>query len=172
MTEVADWFDRSAIVSTVLLAILSIGLVVSFVVLISQMRSYFREQMRKEITRLTFLFATFVFSYLLRLIYQIGLMCTLYAGWIPDEITRWQILMFLPIIWDVASIISILILHYQSFREHGKKVLDADHYTGVDHLNYGADNNTTDCDLVTLAEANGRKIVESDDEDASRECTP
>ena len=110
--EVDHWFNRSAKVSCILLVIVSNGLIVSFVVLICQMCSYFREQMRKEIRRLTLLFATFVLSYVLRFIYQLGVMFSEFAVLIPDCIIRWKIIMFLPFVWDIMSIISILILHY------------------------------------------------------------
>ena len=74
--------------------------------------------MRKEIIRLTFLFATFVLAYCLRFLYQIGLMLDLYSSIIKDEIVRWKLIFFLPLLWDISSIISILVLHYQSFRQN------------------------------------------------------
>ena len=111
------YFGRQARFSCALLGIVSSGLIVSYVLLICAMCKYFREQMQKEIVRLTCLFATFVFSYFLRFIYEIGLMCGVYEHWIPDEIVRWKLVLFLPLLWDLTSILSILVLHFQSFRD-------------------------------------------------------
>ena len=81
------------------------------------MCKYFREQMRAEINRLSVLFASFILAYVLRVIFQIGLGSGFYAKHIPDMVTRWYLLNALPIIWDISSFLSILILHNMSFRE-------------------------------------------------------
>ena len=99
-----------------LLAVVSTGLTVSYIILIFSLCTYFRESMKQEIVRLTFLFATFVFAYVLRFVYQIGLGDKTYVNLVPDMYHRWLILLFLPFIWDIISIVSIFVLHYKSFR--------------------------------------------------------
>ena len=81
------------------------------------MRKYFKEQMRNEMRRLTVLFASFVLAYFLRSLYQVGLMFNFYKELINSLVKRWFIIDVLPLIWDLASIVSILILHYTSFSD-------------------------------------------------------
>jgi len=116
-----QWFHNSAIMASVLLALVSVGLTVSYVVLIHSLCTYFREQMKQEITRLTLLFATFVLAYVLRFIYQIGLSLKVYYHVVPDLVSRWFIMLMLPLVWDLTTIISILILHCKSFRRESAK---------------------------------------------------
>ena len=68
--------------------------------------------MKQEILRLTLLFATFVFAYILRFAYQLGLETDIYLNGVQHMTTRWAIIMFLPCSWDLTSIVSILILHF------------------------------------------------------------
>ena len=100
-----------------LLITCSVGLITAYVVLIYNMRKYFKEQMRNEMRRLTVLFASFVLAYLLRSLYQIGLMTSFYKELINSLVWRWYLIDVLPLIWDLASIVSILILHYTSFSD-------------------------------------------------------
>ena len=117
LEQAADqWFKRSATIASILLAVVSVGLTVTYVVLICSLCTYFREQMRQEITRLTFLFATFVLAYEMRFVYQIGLTYGIYSKLVENMIARWAIILFLPLLWDVVSIVSILYLHFASFK--------------------------------------------------------
>lgn len=99
-----------------LLAVVSTGLIVSYIILIASLCTYFREQMRQEIVRLTALFATFIFAYVLRFLYQIGIGDQFYVEVVNQMFYRWIIIIFLPFIWDIISILSIYILHYKSFK--------------------------------------------------------
>ena len=113
--------------SSCLLAICSIGLIVAFVVLVHNINKYFLDQMRVEMKRLKFMFATFVFSYILRSLYQIGLIFSLYRELITSLVNRWYLIDTLPFLWDISSILSILILHYLSFRDV-QKIPQAGHF--------------------------------------------
>ena len=73
--------------------------------------------MRIEKRRLTILFATFVVAYFLRFIYQLILGHRIYREWVQTLWVRWFIINILPLVWDITSILSILIMHYMSFRE-------------------------------------------------------
>ena len=95
----------------------SVGLITAYIVLIYNMGKYFKEQMRNEMRRLTVLFASFVLAYFLRSLYQVGLMFNFYKELINSLVKRWFIIDVLPLIWDLASIVSILILHYTSFSD-------------------------------------------------------
>ena len=66
--------------------------------------------------RLTILFATFIFAYVLRFFYQLALGQQIYSHVIKHMTTRWILANLAPIIWDILSIVSILILHLVSFR--------------------------------------------------------
>jgi len=80
------------------------------------MRKYFKLQMRNEMRRLTVLFATFVLAYVLRSFYQIGLAMSLYRQLVISLVNRWYLVDTMPLVWDLASILSILILHLISFK--------------------------------------------------------
>ena len=116
--------------ASTLLFFVSAGLITAYVVLVYNMSKYFKEQMKNEICKLTVLFATFVMAYFLRLFYQIGLGHTFYKEIISDMVCRWWFINILPLIWDITSILSILILHWMSFRKPAetKNMLKAGHY--------------------------------------------
>lgn len=72
--------------------------------------------MHVEMKRIKFLFATFVLAYILRSFYQIFLSLSLYRKLISSLVCRWYLIDMLPLIWEIPSILSILILHYISFQ--------------------------------------------------------
>ena len=111
------WYQTTQVMSSTLLAIVSIGLIVSYIVLVHSICKYFKNQMQHEMKRLTILFATFVVAYILRFFYQLGLGSKFYAHTVHNMTTRWYLANAAPIIWDIVSIVSILMLHYVSFRE-------------------------------------------------------
>ena len=114
-----EWTNEQQVMSSVLLAILSTCLITSYVILIYNLCTYFRQQMGQEMVRLTILFATFTLSYIFRFIYHLGIVSQghIYCTLIPSMITRWAIILILPTIWDLASILSIMVLHCKSFRQ-------------------------------------------------------
>lgn len=86
--------------------------------------------MKSEMYRLTVLFATFVIAYTLRFVYQLGLGNKLYVRIVPNMVTRWYLVNAMPLIWDITSILSILILHKMSFsEENSSRVPKAGHYS-------------------------------------------
>lgn len=124
------WFDENTEIASSLLAILSTGLTLSYVILIYNLFAYFRYQMRNEMYRLTLLFATFVLCYVLRMIFQIGLSTDYYITLIDHLVTRWALCIALPLLWDITSLVSILVLHFKSFskKEDTHSVPQAGHY--------------------------------------------
>lgn len=54
---------------SIFLAILSIGLIGSYALLVHHMTVYFKKEMRLEVKKLTVLCATFVVAYALRFVY-------------------------------------------------------------------------------------------------------
>lgn len=82
-SEVDSWVSTSQIMASTFLALLSIGLIGTYSILIHHMVAYFKEQMRGEMRRLTVLFATFVVAYSLRFVYQLGLGNNIYATIVP-----------------------------------------------------------------------------------------
>ena len=76
--------------------------------------------MLAEVKRIKFLFATFALGYILRAIFQVGVVLHIYKEMIPHMITRWYLISTLPLIWEIPSILSILILHYISFNSINK----------------------------------------------------
>ena len=76
--------------------------------------------MLAEVKRIKYLFATFALGYILRAIFQVGVVLSIYEKMIPHMITRWYIISTLPLIWEIPSILSILILHHISFNSVNK----------------------------------------------------
>ena len=103
--------------SSTLLLVVSIGLIVSYLVLIHTICKYFKSSLQLEMKRLTILFASFIFAYVVRFFYQLGLGRHFYSKVINHMTTRWYLANVAPVIWDIVSIVSILILHFVSFRE-------------------------------------------------------
>ena len=67
------WYETTGAMSASLLGILSAGLIASYCVLIHTIYKYFKNQLQQEMKRLTILFATFIFAYVLRFFYQLAL---------------------------------------------------------------------------------------------------
>ena len=111
-----------------LLSICSLGLTVSYLVLIISLCKHFKKQMKQEIMRLTLLFASFVIAYQLRFIYQLGLGSDYYKNLVVSMVTRWHIILILPLFWDITSILAILVLHFKSFRRKNQKIPKAGHF--------------------------------------------
>ena len=72
--------------------------------------------MEAELRRATVLFAVFVFSCILRFAYQLAGNYSLLHETIQSTATRLYIEVSLPLIWDITSILAILVLHYKSFK--------------------------------------------------------
>ena len=99
---------------TTLLAILIAGLVYSYIVLIYNIRKYYYQSMKQETRRLTILFAAFNISYVFRLIY---LSTRHYdKALLEDKFSKTFVSRAVPLIWDLSSIVVILLLHFISFR--------------------------------------------------------
>ena len=64
-----SWLHRNQIMQSIFLAILSIGLIGSYALLVHHMTVYFKKEMRLEVKKLTVLCATFVVAYALRFVY-------------------------------------------------------------------------------------------------------
>ena len=71
-----------------LLALVSIGLITTYWVLVYSMRKYFREALKTERTRLSILFASFIVSYTFRLVFQTLFGWGIYEKWISSYYTR------------------------------------------------------------------------------------
>ena len=98
-----------------LLSIVISGLFLSYAVLIYKIKKYYYENMKTEFRRISILFASFNISYVLRLANLVS-----YSGFhiriIKNHFTRETVTRFLPLIFDLSSILAILILHFISFR--------------------------------------------------------
>lgn len=99
-----------------LLAILVVGLFASYIILIQIIRVHYFESMKEEAYRLSILFATFIVSYFLRLIYTLLLGSSLFRELIPRIAMREGLEFMLPLILDLCSIVSILVLHFKSWQ--------------------------------------------------------
>ena len=101
-----------------MLSIVSAGLIAAYAVLVYHIRKYFKGQMVLEMTRLTILFAVFCVSYGLRTVYQYYL-----GNWrnvVNSQLIRWHLVNTLPLVWDILSIGSILIMHHLTFNADKK----------------------------------------------------
>ena len=102
-----------------LLSIVIFGLILSYSVLIYKIKKYYYENMKVEYRRITILFASFNISYVLRLAYLI--LATKQIHFIHDHYHREIWRRFLPLLFDLSSILAILILHFISFRNSDSK---------------------------------------------------
>ena len=113
-----------------LLSIVIFGLILSYSVLIYKIKKYYYENMKVEYRRIPILFASFNISYVLRLTYLI--LATNGINAIDDHYTRVLWRRFLPLLFDLSSILAILILHFISFRnsdsENSSKLPKAGHF--------------------------------------------
>ena len=111
-----EWFDIERRMSVTELSIVTVGLVIAYSFLIYNIRKYFKDYMILEIKSLSFLFASFMMAYCLRTFYQLGLGHYKDLQIFNNAYERWWLMNYLWIIWDIVSIISILILHHLNFR--------------------------------------------------------
>ena len=115
--EFPKWYNLERIMSTIELACVSLGLIISYCFLIYKIKKYFRDHMILEVKSLSILFASFMLAYTLRTFYQMWLGQYKNLAFLSNPYVRWWIMNYLWIIWDIVSIISILILHHVNFRE-------------------------------------------------------
>ena len=99
-----------------LLASITTGLMVTYIFLVYNICKYYYQSMRTEIKRITILFACFNISYLFRLIYECLLGKDYYIQLIQRKVLRKSLVTWIPVVFDLTSILAILILHVISFK--------------------------------------------------------
>ena len=104
-----------------LLAIVTLGLMISYIILLVYICKHYYASMKTETKRITLLFASFNVSYLCRLIYEFLLGKKYYTAIIQERFARRIVGALMPLIFDLTSIIAILILHFISFRNGTKQ---------------------------------------------------
>ena len=114
---VDEYWDFNGTASVWLLSFLFGGLLISFCILMYNIRKYYKEKMSVEMRWLGVLFAVFCVSYGLRMAYQYEL--GNFKDWVPNMVTRWHFVNTMPIIFDIFSIGAIVIMHHLNF--HPKK---------------------------------------------------
>ena len=67
------FFDKDSLPSAILVSLVTVGLFVCYVVLIYNIRRYYKGKLVKEMCRLRILYAIFFLCYGLRTVYQFGL---------------------------------------------------------------------------------------------------
>ena len=67
------WFDLERKMSVSELAFVTAGLIAAYTFLIYNIKTHFKDRVILEVKSLTFLFASFMMAYCLRIFYQIGL---------------------------------------------------------------------------------------------------
>ena len=105
------------------LALVSIGLIIAYGFLVYNIKKYFKDNMILEIKSLTILFASFMIAYFLRTIYQCFLGKYKNVTNLDSPLVRTWIENMLWIIWDLVSIVSILILHYLNFKNKAINII-------------------------------------------------
>lgn len=99
------------------MSILTAGLVTAYTLLVYNVCKYYRQSMKTELKRLSILFAAFIISYFLRLIYVATSVSGIYEKIVSNWYTRIVIATMMPLVWDLTSIVAILVLHFISFRK-------------------------------------------------------
>ena len=145
---VDEYWHFNSVSSTILLSTLAVGLLVSFTILVFNIRTYYKGKMSVEMRWLSILFAVFAVSYGLRTLYQYELGEDNFRIWVPSMVTRWHFVNTLPLIFDIFSIGAILIMHHLNFRprpprdnfydDHIYDLMPED-VDSVDHLLPGAE---------------------------------
>lgn len=107
--------------TTTLLVILTIGLIMAYTVLVYNIRKYYYQHMKTELRRLSILFAAFIISYFIRLIYEVLLFYGFYSSFVKRIYPRGVLIILMPLVWDLTSILAILVLHFISFRKSQTK---------------------------------------------------
>ena len=107
--------------TTTLLAILTTGLVTAYTVLVYNIRKYYQQSMKTELRRLSILFAAFIISYFIRLIYVATSNSGIYKIIIKNWYVRIVFGTLMPLVWDLTSILAIQVLHFISFRKSQTK---------------------------------------------------
>ena len=102
-----------------LLICLSFGLVVSFSILIHNIRKYYKGKMIVEMRWLSILFGVFSICYTLRAVYQYGLGS--YNKIVTNMVVRWHLVNTLPLLFDIFPICAILTMHHMNFQERKDK---------------------------------------------------
>ena len=151
---VDDYWSFNESASVWLLSILSGGLLISFCILVYNIKTYYKEKMSVEMRWLSVLFAVFCVSYGLRMAYQFEL--GHFKDWVPNMIVRWHFVNTLPLIFDVFSIGAILIMHHLNFRPKKNKerffseaiydIMPED----VDNIDYYAGSGSDDNEMTNL----------------------
>ena len=111
--EFLKYINTESISSTVVLTVLSVGLISAYFYLIYYIRKYYKGRMVLEMCRLKMLFAVFCVCYGLRAIYMYGEGS--YRTVFVNRIVRLHFVNLLPLVWDIMSIVSILVMHHFTF---------------------------------------------------------
>ena len=146
---VDEYWDFNGTASTWLLSFLFGGLLISYCILLYNIKTYYKDKMSGEMSWLSVLFAVFCVSYGLRMAYQYEL--GHFRDWVPDMVTRWHFVNTLPLIFDIFSIGAIVIMHHLNFRPKKKDRNYSDEIydilpEDVDNLDYlpGSDGDESD----------------------------
>ena len=106
------------------LSIVSVALIITYVILVYNIKRYFKDHMILEIKSLSILFASFMIAYALRTVYQLFLGYYKNLDAFSDPYLRWWLQNYLWIIWDIVSIVSILVLHHINFKDKKMTIID------------------------------------------------
>ena len=106
--------NTESLSSSILLTTLSVGLLLAYFYLIYNIEKYHKDRLIIEMGRLRALFAVFCLCYGLRALYTFGL--GTYRSIIKSTLLRWHFNNCFPLIWDILPIVSVLIMHYLTFK--------------------------------------------------------
>ena len=111
---VSVYWDKNGLASTILLSILTVCFIISFSILLYNIKKYYKGKMSIEMQWLSILFAVFGISYGLRTGYQYEV--GNFKNYIHSMVIRWHFVNCAPVIFDILSIGAILLMHHMNFR--------------------------------------------------------
>lgn len=114
------------------LAIVTTGLVTTYIVLVYNIRKYYHQSLKLEKRSLSILFAAFIISYFFRMIFEVILFAGVFDNLVLSYFARTILLILMPLVFDLTSILAILVLHFINFR---KSQTEKDRMPEAGHFN-------------------------------------
>ena len=141
---ITNFFVKDSLPSSILFSIVTAGLAFCYYLLSRNINKHYKGYLEKQMCRLRFLYAIFFICYGLRTVYQY--FYGSYYKVVTSQIVRYYFLNSLPLIWDILSIVSILVMHHYTYSEKYHNDLasmpDLKSATEVSDLHYDNTNST------------------------------
>ena len=145
--SVTEFFVKDRFPSSILFSIVSFGLLVCYCFLSHNINKHYKGYLETQMCRLRFLYAIFFICYGLRTIYQYFYGSYYKMAIFSSQVVRYHFLNTLPLIWDILSIVSILVMHHYTYSEKHQNInasllQEQKSFTEVSDLHYDNTNSS------------------------------